>query len=50
MNTRLHAIITSERLKATKDILYVDICFLVWFGVFIQASYSHIINLKKLLQ
>jgi len=34
MDTRLHAIITIERLKATKDILYVDICFLVWFGVF----------------
>ena len=48
MHTCLHAIITIERLKATKDILYVDICFLVCFRVFIQANYSHIINLKLL--
>ena len=37
---------TSERLKTTNDKIYVDICFLVCFGVFHPASYSHIINSK----
>ena len=46
MNTRLQAILTSERLKATKDILYVDTCSFVWFGVFHPSELLASINTK----
>jgi len=46
MHTSLQAIKTIKRLTTTKAILYVDICFLVCFGVFHPSDLLALINTK----